>query len=460
MQFFSLVDFLYSPLVLMFIIILARVRKAARIKEFPEYKYYTKGLYVKLLGGISLCLIYTLYYGGGDTVGYFEDAMCMIRLLSFNPAAFVDIMLHGVNEQNYHFFNSDTWWPMYYKDPQTFMVVRIATVFVFLSAGSFLTTTILFAWVSYAGTWRLYKVFISEFPELKKQMAIAILFIPSVFFWGSGLLKDTITLSAIGFYTYGFYMVFIKRKNTFSNLIALSIAMWVILSIKPYIFMALLPGSLIWMVRKRMERMGGAFLRALIGPFLLAIAVIMGYVMLDSMKNVLGGYSIDNVLEKAVVTNQDLKADYYEGNSFDIGDFDPTIPSMLSKAPAAITAAIFRPFITEARNIVMILSGLESLLLIYITLRVLIKLRFIGVFIYAGKNHLLTFALIFSLFFAFSVGISTSNFGSLVRYRIPVLPFFLSSLFIMEYYFKKSRAPETLPELVPSTFTGETPAST
>jgi hypothetical protein len=51
------------------------------------------------------------------------------------------------------------------------------------------------------------------------------------------------------------------------------------------------------------------------------------------------------------------------------------------------------------------------------------------------KNHLLTFSLIFSLFFAFSVGISTSNFGSLVRYRIPALPFFVACLFIMQYYF-------------------------
>jgi hypothetical protein len=255
-------------------------------------------------------------------------------------------------------------------------------------------------------------------------------------------------------------MVFIKRQKIFSNLIALSIAIWIILAIKPYIFMALLPGSLIWLVRKRMERLGGAFLRALVGPVLLTIAVVMGYLMLDSMKNVLGGYSIDNVLEKAVITNQDLKADYYQGNSFDIGDFDPTIPSMLSKAPAAIVAAIFRPYITEARNIVMIISGFESILLIYITLRVLIKLRIIGFFLYAGKNHLLTFALIFSLFFAFSVGISTSNFGSLVRYRIPVLPFFLASLYILEFYFNKSKAPDTLPELVPSTVKGETPAIT
>lgn len=61
------------------------------------------------------------------------------------------------------------------------------------------------------------------------------------------------------------------------------------------------------------------------------------------------------------------------------------------------------------------------------------------------KNHLLSFSLIFSLFFAFSVGISTSNFGSLVRYRIPVLPFFVACLFIMDYYYNRNRTEIDVP---------------
>ena len=40
----------------------------------------------------------------------------------------------------------------------------------------------------------------------------------------------------------------------------------------------------------------------------------------------------------------------------------------------------------------------------------------------------------FSLFLAFAIGISTSNFGSLVRYKIPVMPFYIASLFIINYY--------------------------
>jgi hypothetical protein len=41
--------------------------------------------------------------------------------------------------------------------------------------------------------------------------------------------------------------------------------------------------------------------------------------------------------------------------------------------------------------------------------------------------------LVFSIVFAFAIGISTFNFGSLVRYKIPIYPFFLSMLFVLNY---------------------------
>ncbi len=436
MNYFTIVDFLYGPLVLVLVIIFARVKKYTNIETSPELSYYTSGLYVKLLGGISLCLIYTLYYGGGDTVNYMSDALSMIRLLFKNPTGFIDIMVNGSDNSKLYYFSVETGIPEYFRDPPSFFVVRLIVPFALVGAGSFIVTTILVATFSYFGVWKLYTLFINEFPTLKKEMAIAILFIPSVFFWGSGIMKDTITFSCIGYYTYSFYWIFIKKNYAFGNFVKLFISVYLILMIKPYIVFALLPGSLLWFVSVNVKNIQNTVIKLLIGPFIFLIAIGGGYLLLVSMSTVLGTYSVDNVLEKAAITNRDLKSDYYAGNSFDIGDFDPTVSSMLQKAPVAINAAIFRPYIWEAKNIVMFLSGVESMFLIFMTLRILFRLRIYGIFSMPLKNPLLTFSLIFSLFFAFSVGISTSNFGSMVRYRIPVLPFYMASLFIMEYYFK------------------------
>ena len=53
------------------------------------------------------------------------------------------------------------------------------------------------------------------------------------------------------------------------------------------------------------------------------------------------------------------------------------------------------------------------------------------------QNHLLTFSFFFSILFAYSVGLTTSNFGALVRYKIPCIPFFIATLFIMKHLKKK-----------------------
>ena len=60
-----------------------------------------------------------------------------------------------------------------------------------------------------------------------------------------------------------------------------------------------------------------------------------------------------------------------------------------------------------------------------------INSNFFRIFKYTSANGLLLFSLTFSLFMAFSVGISTSNFGSMVRYKIPLIPFYVASLYIL-----------------------------
>jgi len=88
----------------------------------------------------------------------------------------------------------------------------------------------------------------------------------------------------------------------------------------------------------------------------------------------------------------------------------------------------------------MFVSALENAFVFFITLRLLIRVRFLGIFKYLLKNSLVTFALVFSFFFAFSVGFSTSNFGSLVRYKIPLVPFFVASIYIIDYFQKVEKA--------------------
>lgn len=433
-------DILLTPFYLLVIYLAAGAVSRQKIKLFPSYRYFIPGLFAKVVGAIALCLIYQFYYSGGDTTNYFESSRAMLNMLVKDPGIFFDVwLLDNRTPENLSYFDMETGYPIYWNDRHSFFVVRLVVPLCAMGLLSFIPTSILTACVSFSGIWALYRLFTSRFPALNKELAIALLFIPSVVFWGSGILKDSFTLAAIGWYVYSFYYLFIERKSLLRNTVILIISSYVMLTVKPYIFFAVLPGSVIWLSNEWLARFEHKALRMIAAPFLLIMALAGGLFMLTTLEKQLGLYTVENVLDRAVVVQQDLKKDYYEGNSFDIGDFDSSIPSILSKAPAALFAALFRPTLLDARNPVMFLSAIENTFILLLTVLMLLRLRIFGFFKMVFKDPLLFFSMLFALFFAFSVGLSISNFGSLVRLKIPAVPFFVSALFIMRYFYQRDR---------------------
>ncbi|HYG51520.1 MAG TPA: hypothetical protein VD905_11490, partial [Flavobacteriales bacterium] len=432
-------DLLLSPIYLIIIYFLASAHQEKHIHKNPAYKYYTKGLFVKLLGAIGVCIIYQFYYSGGDTINYFTTSEAISNMLFKDPIVFIDIMMGDNSWEAYSNFDPDTGFPLYWLDKHAFFVSRLITPIILLSCKTFVPAALLLAWFCYSGLWRLFLLFNYHFPQIQRQLAIAILFIPSVVFWGSGLLKDTITLSAVGWYTYHFYLFFIQKRYKVSGAICIFISAFLLIAIKPYILFALLPGSLIWLSNERIARIRNRFMRVVAAPMLITFGIGASFLALSQMGDFLGHYAIDNVLERAVVVNLDQKQEYYGGNSFDIGEFDATIGSMLGKAHLAIAYALFGPFLWEVRNPVMLLSAIENTYIMLLTVFLLFRLKFFGFFTLIGKNPLLLFSVLFSLFFAFSVGIATSNFGSLVRLKIPCIPFYVSSLFVLKHFYDERR---------------------
>jgi len=303
-----------------------------------------------------------------------------------------------------------------------------------VSFNSYLIATILFAWVSYIGIWKLYLLFCSYYKELSFHFAVAILYLPSAVFWGSGLLKDTITLSCTCWLVYAIHQVFIKKESKLINIFVIAISGMLALSIKPYIVIALMPGAISWILYQRISNIRNKVLKYASIPLIYVASVGIGLLVMTVLGSYLDKFSLDKLINTAVVTQNDLKQDYYHGNSFDIGTLDPSVGGLLSKFPVATIAGIYRPFLWDANNAVMLVSALENTFILAVTLYLLIRIRFKRLLGIIFNNPLLLFSLSYSLLLAYSVGLSTSNFGALVRFKIPYLSFFMCSLFIMNYY--------------------------
>src|SRR5690349_2439548 len=122
-----------------------------------------------------------------------------------NSSVFFDMLAGHNTMENLSFFDSSTGLPVYWRDEKALFVARLIVPLYFLSFQSFIIMSMVLSFICYSGIWKLFMLFNDYFPKLQKQFAISFLFIPSVVFWGSGLLKDSITLSAVGWYTFYFH---------------------------------------------------------------------------------------------------------------------------------------------------------------------------------------------------------------------------------------------------------------
>jgi hypothetical protein len=121
---------------------------------------------------------------------------------------------------------------------------------------------------------------------------------------------------------------------------------------------------------------------------------------------------------------------------------------MAKLAPQAIATSLFRPFLWEAHNPIMLLSALEAVFFLLFTLRIFWRTGTIATLRLISSTPVLLMSFVFSLIFAASVGITSANFGTLVRYKIPLIPFYLSALYILQSIANEKRYTPTRKKVV------------
>jgi hypothetical protein len=84
-----------------------------------------------------------------------------------------------------------------------------------------------------------------------------------------------------------------------------------------------------------------------------------------------------------------------------------------------------------------VLSIIENCVLLFFTFILLTRLRPYKLFKEIFSEPFFLFSIIFSVFFAFGVGIASTNFGALVRYKLPLMPFFFTTLYLIYNKTKK-----------------------
>ena len=134
----------------------------------------------------------------------------------------------------------------------------------------------------------------------------------------------------------------------------------------------------------------------------------------------------------------------YGGSGYTLPPSNVSVGGFIESFFLSLNVTLFRPYLWECKNVLMVMSFVESFATLVLVLAVLFKAGIMKIFSYCNKYPIMFFMLMFSLLLGPIVGFISFNFGTLVRYKIPFLPFFISFLVIILFNKKMTNPKKNL----------------
>ena len=385
------------------------------------------------MGAILTALMYQYYYGYGDTFFYFFGSRDIYNALLNSPGTAYELIALEYRDWSLSSYSSITY-QGFFANPKEAMVIRLAGVVSPLGLGSYIGTSLALTVFSFLGSWALFRVFYDLNPHFLWPLALAVLFLPSMWFWSTGIMKDSIVIGALGFFVNGiYYSIISKDKKIIRSIFFIIIGVLLMKNIKIYVLVAILPATVVWVFFMIKERIKNDTLRKLATPIFFGVGALGGIVAIQQLGSVFSQYTLEGFLEEAAKVQWCLKlsTERDNGTGYDLGVLDPSIGGLIAAFPKAVNVALFRPYPWEATKIIVLPSAAEALFTLGFTLYVFFKVGVLKTIKAILGDPVILFCLIFAIIFAFAVGFTSFNFGALARYKIPCLPFYYIALILL-----------------------------
>ncbi|WP_425390653.1 hypothetical protein [Ekhidna sp.] len=353
---------------------------------------------MKLTAGIVLGLIFYEYYGAGDTINFFEDVKSMK--------------------------------PNNGSEPRTQFFLFILKPVVQFSNGSYWITSLYFSFLSFISFWYGVGLLIRLFPQLKWLIAISFLMIPSIVFWSSGIIKDSLASASLIIFISTSVFFYHKHKINIVGLFLMVISAFVLLKIKHYILISGILFIAILFCLTLFKQMGLKWKVASIVIFMGALSltqIIHPYLKLDRIPWTLHQNN-QAILDKSDVEDQ-LNIELTESSWNEV----------LKNVPKALHAGLFRPSIMDKTPIWGWIHRGENIVLttlIMMSIILAIKLK------PTVDWPLLLASICCILLLAIMLPLSTPNFGTLVRYKNAYMPYLFLISSILPYRYLTSQTKE------------------
>ena len=374
-----------------------------------------------LLIGFSLKVISAILFGyfykvglltGGDTYMYFNDGNIIYGTLKSDIFTYLKLSI-GSNDfkpvPSYLLPYTDAMY--FWFDSSNYFIVRLNAIIRLFSFGVYNVHAIVFAFLSFIGTYNIYLFF--ENKVISKKVLQFILFgIPSIVFWTSGIHKEAIVIFSLGIILQNLDKILnntATRRNIFYTIFGLILLGYIRVYLLAFILPLMTAIILYYRIDNKIQSIKiFSFCALLFGIAILSIDKFFPNVSFFQEFIIRRNYFINSV-----------------GNmSFPVETIPHNFKGILLLIWEAISNPFIRPLPNECNGILSYLASLETILLLFITLLLIFSTNIKSLF----NNPYAIFSILFGLSILFLIGLIVNNSGAIVRYRSIAIPFILIGL--------------------------------
>ena len=365
-----------------------------------------------------LVLVYTYYYtdrGLADVYKYFDDGKVIYDNMCLHPSATLKVMTGlGYNAAdpdiktvvaNTHHFDK----PGGVFESNHRLIIRFNAILCFFSYCNIYVHTLIFCFLSFMGLIALYRSLLPFFEEgLGRILIIPVFLVPSVLFWSSGLLKETLIIFFLGTLMFT-AMKLLEMKNIITNLLLSALCIHFLYLSKPFVALSFILSFYV---------MSTFYFKGYMRIIALLVAMLGISWFLYAHQTFVCGMMASLISKRNEFTELGLKMKAGSLVDSRIYTSDCTLP--LKLLPLGLYDMFMQPFIWS-KGLLEKLFGTENLLVLLCSL--------CSLFMFKRpvnqKKQLVAFSTTFFLLNYALIGITVPIIGALVRYKVFGLIFYL-----------------------------------
>ena len=373
--------------------------------------FFVPALTFKLLSGILLGLLYTYYYSIGDTFLYFQDGVRLASLARKDITSYLSFLWSGDD-------SFPIWSTLAYQQPRAMFLSKVTSLFCLLTSDNYWVTSLYFSGIAFAGAWIFLKKIDDSFVQARSAAILGFLFFPSAVFWSAGIIKESLAMASLFFLSFIFLKTWWRQKINGFEWLGTVLAVWLVWNLKYYYLAIFLPVVFTALALK--------YVLSKLTVKSLAIKILLWCLLLNVPLLIISilhpNFYVERFTEVVVASYYEFEEISNPEDMIHYNDLEPTPVSIVTHSPWALLSGLFRPFVTEARASLQWLIALENLLLLTLSLAAITQTKKL----ITSRYRLLLFSiLMYSALLCVFLALSTPNFGTLSRYRVGFLPYFV-----------------------------------